>query len=41
MASIDREELRKFRKQKFAEMEDRLKNTYPSEKDRLFLLSFL
>ena len=36
MTRIDREELRKFRKQKFAEMEDRLKNTYPSEKDRLF-----
>lgn len=36
MTRIEREELRKFRKQKFAEMEDRLKNTYPSEKDRLF-----
>ena len=36
MAKMSLKELREYRKQMFSEMEDRLKNTYPKEEDRLF-----
>jgi hypothetical protein len=36
MAKMSQKELREYRKQMFSEMEDRLKNTYPKEEDRLF-----
>ena len=36
MAKVSQKELREYRKQMFSEMEDRLKNTYPKEEDRLF-----
>ncbi len=36
MAKINKEELREIRKQKFAEMEQRLKEMYPREEDSLF-----
>jgi len=36
MAIISKEELREIRKQKFAEMEDRLKELHPKEEDSMF-----
>ena len=36
MASIDKKELREFRKQQFAEMEQKLKEMWTSEEDSLF-----
>jgi len=36
MAIISKEELREIRRQKFAEMEDRLKELHPKEEDSMF-----
>lgn len=36
MAIISKEELREIRKQKFAQMEQQLKDIHPKEEDRLF-----